>query len=265
MAGPKNATTGKDGQRIYTWRGENFWSVTTIIGGGVPKPTLLPWGIKAVAEAAVEAISYLPQMVADDREGAIKWLKGSPYSQRDKSADLGSLIHEMAEAHALGKPQPKWSKEAQPYMEGFLQFIEDFDPGFLALEASVFNREQRYAGTLDAIATIQLPLHPEPQTFLIDTKTGKGVYPEVALQLAAYRRAEFIGLPDGSETPLPDIDGALCLHLTPDGYRLIEIDTGDDVYAAFLYAREVFRWSQETSKTVLGAEYGPNVQTKVAV
>ena len=49
---PRNATESGS-KRLYAWRGEKFWSVTTIISGGLPKPALLPWGIKAVAEAAV--------------------------------------------------------------------------------------------------------------------------------------------------------------------------------------------------------------------
>ena len=57
---------------------------------------------------------------------------------------------------------------------------------------------------------------------------------------------------------MPQVDGALGLHLTPLGYRLIEVRADRDVFAAFLYAREVFRWQQETSKTVLGTEYGMN-------
>jgi len=59
------------------------------------------------------------------------------------------------------------------------------------------------------------------------------------------------------------VDGALCLHLTPEAYRLIEVRADDAVFAAFLYAREVYRWSIETSKTVLGVEYGRKEGTLV--
>lgn len=255
MSCPKNATTARGGKRFYTWRSEDYWSVTTIIGGGVPKPALLPWGIKMVAEAAVDSIGFLPEMVERDRDEAIRYLKGSPYAKRDAAADLGTDIHAAAEAYALGQPYPEWSILVKPYMRGYVQFLEDFTPTFTATEASVYNRTQKYAGTLDAIATLTLPLHEQPGTFLLDTKSGKGIYPEIGLQLAAYRNAEFIGLPDGSEAPMPEVDGALGLHLTPQGYRLIEVRTDADVFAAFLYAREVFRWQQDTAKTVLGLEY----------
>lgn len=264
MTGPRNATTRPGGKRTYSWRGEEYWSVTTIIGGGIPKPALLPWGIKMVAEAAVDAIGFLPEMVERDRDEAIRYLKGSPYAKRDTAADLGTLVHKWIEAYSLKKPMPKAPDTVVPYLDSFLQFLEDFHPEFTATEASVYSRTQKYAGTLDSIATFRLPMHEEPGTFILDAKSGKGVYPEVGLQLAAYRYAEFIGLPDGSEAAMPDVDGALCLHLTPAGYRLIEVRADEEVFTAFLYAREVFRFVQDTSKTVLGLEHGPSVEAAVA-
>lgn len=264
MAGPRNSTTAR-GKRFYSWRNESYWSVTTIISGGIPKPALLPWGIKMVAEAAVEICEQLPSMVAADRDSAIRFLKGSPYAKRDAAADLGSLVHQTIEAHALGKPQPEAPLPVRPYMRSFRMFLEDIQPVFTATEASVYNRTEKYAGTLDGIATMTLPLQERPGSYLIDAKSGKGVYPEVALQLAAYRHAEFIGLPDGSEAPMPKVDGALALHLTPAGYRLIEVQADDEVFRAFLYAREVFRWSEETSKAVLGLEYSSKVEEEAIV
>lgn len=271
MSSPKNATTGRSGKRFYSWRSENYWSVTTIIGGGVPKPALLPWGIKMVAEGAVTSRDVVAAMLrkCETPEACakgdfcgrctetIRWLKGLPYAKRDAAADLGTEVHVAAEAHSLGKPMPPWSPLVKPYMASFERFLADFQPVFTATEASVYNRTQRYAGTLDAIATLTLPMQEKPVTALLDVKTGKGVYSEVGLQLAAYRHAEFIGLPDGSEADMPDVDGGLCLHLTPDGYRLIEVRCDDEVFRAFLYAREVFRWLEETSKSVLGLAYGP--------
>ena len=154
----------------------------------------------------------------------------------------------------LDKPMPKVPEQVEPYLTSFRRFVEDFSPKYEAAEASVFNRKERYAGTLDAIVGLRLP-QGEPGRYVLDAKSGKGVYPEVGLQLAAYRYAEFIGAPDGSEQPMPETDGGLALHLTPDGYKLIEVDTSEQVYASFLYAREVYRFQLEISKTVLGAEY----------
>lgn len=255
---PRNATSAGS-KRYYSWRNERYWSVTTIIGGGVPKPALLPWGIKSVAEGAVAEREIVAAMLAKCEtptecakgefcascDQAVRYLKGIPYAHRDRAADLGTYIHAATEAYALGKPFPTWPPAVRPRMKQFMQFLSDYKPEYEATEASVYNRTERYAGTLDAIMVIG------SRRFVEDTKSGKGVYPEVALQLAAYRHAEFIGVADGSEGPMPETDGAVVLHLTDSEYQLVEVDAGPEVFRSFLYAREVFRWSEETSKRVL--------------
>lgn len=258
MPGPRNSTT-TGSKRYYSWRNEKYWSVTTIIGGGVPKPALLPWGIKSVAEGAVRERDVIAAMLAQcdtpdvcgkgefcpQCDQTIRYLKGIPYAHRDRAADLGTYIHNAAEAYVLGKPFPKWPPLVLPRMRAFEQFLHDYEPSYEAAEASVYNRTQRYAGTLDAILRIQ------GRRLIGDTKSGKGVYPEVGLQLAAYRYAEFIAGADGSEQPMPEVDGGVVLHLTDGGYELIEVRCDQEVFRSFLYAREVFRWQEELSKTVL--------------
>lgn len=246
---PRNARSSGS-KRYYDWKGERFWSVTTILSGGVPKPALLPWGIKMVAEGAVEAArsgALLP-MVEQDADAAVQFLKGLPYAKRDRAANLGTEIHEAIEILAQGKPWPDWPLPIRPHMERFREFVDAYRPEWIASEASVYSRSQAYAGTLDAIVKIG------DRTLLLDVKTGKGIYPEVALQLSAYRFAEFIGLPDGEEEPMPLVDGCVALHLTDQFAHLIEVRSDEAVLNAFLYAREVFRWQEETSKTAIAKE-----------
>lgn len=259
---PRNASSVA-GKRLYDdpVTGEKFWSVTTIIGGGLPKPALLPWGIKSVAEVAVAKRKTLMAMTGEcERSGActpedwcsvcdaaVRWLKSSPYQKRDKAADLGTRIHEAAEAYKLGKPAPPWPDDIAPTMEQYERWLLAFAPTFDQVEQTVYNRSQRYAGTLDAIVTLS-----DGKRLLIDYKTGKSIYPEVGLQLAAYRFAEYMRLPDNSEEKVPEVDGAAVLHLTPDSWQFIDVRADDEVFAAFLYARETFRFMEETSKTVIG-------------
>lgn len=269
MTAPKQATTRAGGQRFYSWRNESYWSVTTIIGGGVPKPALLPWGIKSTAEGVVKQRGVLAAMLAACEtpdacangefcgpcDQTIRWAKSLPYAIRDRAADLGTQVHEWIEAHRLDKPMPTVPLPIRPYLRSFEQFLADFEPDYHMVEASVYNRTEHYAGTLDAIVRLRLPLNEHAGQYVLDAKSGKNVYPEVGLQLAAYRFAEFIGAPDGSEQLMPPTDGGLALHLSPVTYRLIEVRCDEDVFRAFLYAREVFRFVSETGKTVLGQEY----------
>lgn len=244
---PRNAITRPGGSRTYEWRGDEYWSVTTIINGGLPKPVLVNWAKKFVATYAWENFDTLASMhAAGDEDGAIGWLKDSPWRSRDKAADLGSVVHASCEAVALGKPVPPWPKHAQPRMDGFKAFLTENEPDFHNVEASVFNRSELYAGTLDAIATIA------GRRYLLDTKTGKGVYPEVSLQLAAYRFAEFIGGADGAEVPMPAVDACAVLHLPEvGGYELIEVRADEQVFRTFQYVREVYRWQKDIAKSVI--------------
>lgn len=279
---PRNASSVGN-KRLYDdpLTGEKFWSVTTVISGGLPKPALLPWGINSVAEAAVHKRKTLLAMTSECEtdgkctpgqwcsscDAAVRWLKSSPYQQRDKAADLGSRIHEAAEAYKLGKPAPPWPDDIAPTMGQYERWLNLLEPTFEQVEQTVYNRTQRYAGTLDAI--IRLPLTdrtrqlalsadwplPEDRDYLlllIDYKSGKAIYPEVALQLAAYRYAEYMRLPDNSEAPVPVVDGAAALHLLPDAFHFLPVRADAEVFNAFLYARETFRFMEEISKTVIG-------------
>lgn len=278
MSGPRNATTTSRG-RVYTWAGQSFWSVTTVLGGGLPKPALLPWGIKATATAAVAEAERVAAMVRaagddpcpcamrchDEKErcsascealvSVIGWLKGAPYRQRERAADLGSLVHARIEALILGQPQPPAPPVAAGFLAAFDAFLADWSPEFLAAEMTVYSRSAAYAGTLDWIARI-----PGLGVVLGDTKTGRSVYADAALQLTAYRRAEFAGMPDGTEAPMPETDLAAVLHLRPDGtYSLLPARTDDDVWQTFLYVAQVFRWAESIAKSALGEPFVPAV------
>lgn len=271
---PRNAES-VGSKRLYSdpLTGEKFWSVTTIIGGGLPKPALLPWGIKSVAEVAVAKRKTLLAMTSECETGgnctpgdwcsscdaAVRWLKSAPYQQRDKAADLGTKIHEAAEAYKLGKPMPPWPDDIAPSMAQFERFLLAFAPTFEQVEQTVYHRAQRYAGTLDAILTLS-----DGKRVIVDYKTGKAVYPEVALQLAAYRYAEYMRLPDNTEAPVPEVDAAAVLHLLPGSWQFIDVRADQEVFTAFLYARETFRFMEELSKRVIGEALLPTATMEAA-
>ncbi len=259
MSPAQRQNTG-GGRRFYIWgRGERYWSVTTILKA-LPKDALKWWAAGRVAEFAYDRSKTWFTM---NRAEAIDWLKREPLRFSEDRADVGKAIHAAAEAWVLKKPlRGDFLEEEQKAIGHFLDFVDRLKPRFILTEASVFHRRQKYAGTLDAI-----PWDPGDRDFvrlLVDYKTGgdieedKGVYPEVALQLAAYGRAEFIGAPNGAEVPLPEVDGAAVLHVQAGGWRLVPVDAlRDDVFKAFLYVREVFRWLEVTSKDVLGTPLEP--------
>lgn len=277
MTTPRN--TRKVGtNRVYEWRRpgtpldekpEIYWSVTTLIKGGLPSPALTYWAAKATAEFAVANHRQVSAMVEavklkkdehgfirvtdpDVVQSAIDWLKQAPWRERDRKADVGTAVHAAAEAHVLGKPMPQVADEARPYVDAFLRFLSDWKPRYQLAEASVYNRTFRYAGTLDAIMDVD-GLDVKPTRLIVDYKTtGSGVYPEAALQLAMYRNAEFVGMPDGTEAEMPAVDGSAVLWLRPDGYDFIPVVSDEAVFQSARYCIEVFRWAEELSKRVIG-------------
>ncbi len=251
----------------------NLWSVTTLNSYGTPMSGgLQDYLVKAPAERAYDRFDLLAQYRKDnDRDGAIKWLKQARYEKSDKAKARGTDVHIAAEAIALGQAYDV-EEHIKPYVDQYLGLLERHEPRFLMAEAPVYNVSKNYAGTTDGI----MELDGRPLIFDIKT-TDKDLdaysrppYPEVALQLAAYSRAELVGLlsekrevdyrryyvydPDGHHEPMPKVDGGVCIVVSPYDCRLIPIRIDDEVFRCFLHVREVARWTFDVSKRVIGPE-----------
>jgi hypothetical protein len=245
VTAPALAGTSPNGHRIYTWQGRDYPSVTAIINGGVPAPFLVRWAAKAAADYAVANLDHLRHLPTDQ---AVREVKQAPWARRDQAASLGDQVHAAIDAHTTGRPRPTVPPEAVPYLAAFDRFLLERNPAFLASEQTVYSRRFGYAGTFDAICTL-----PRLGVVLVDVKTGRRIYPEVALQLAAYAHADFIGHPDHTEAPLPELHAAAVLHLRPSGYRLVQVPIGQAVLEAFLAALAVFRFATDLAPTLLAA------------
>jgi hypothetical protein len=244
MTSPRNATTTNKG-RTYTWGNESFTSVTTLLGA-LSKPALVNWAAKSVAEYAVEHMPEIYALAQADPAGAVRALKGSPWQARDNAADLGTAVHDHIEARIIGKTPPEPTSDVAKRLGWFEDFCNDYQPEFEAAEATVYNRRASYAGTLDSIAVIG------GERYIIDVKTTKsGVYPEHALQLAAYAHAEFVGAPDGTELALPNIDAGAILWINPNGYQLVRVRIDDEVFAYFLAIATAWEFQNVIGKSAL--------------
>ena len=244
MANPRNATTTKSG-RTYAWGNESFTSVTTLLGA-LSKPALVNWAAKMVAEYAVDNGAEIMALAKADRDGAIRALKGSPWQKRDNAGLLGTAVHEQIEARIIGQTPAEASPEVADRVGYFEAFCRDYSPEFEAAEATVYNREYAYAGTLDSIAVVG------GERFIIDVKTTKsGVYPDHALQLAAYAHAEFIGAPDGSEIRMPEIDSGAVLWIGPQGYQFTRVRIDSMIFHYFTAIAEAWEFQNVTGKTAI--------------
>lgn len=242
--------------------GQKLMSVTTILELGVPKDKLVHWAAWEVARCAMD---YLPRLLRargdEARRGVLNWLQKAAERKRDDAAALGTAIHDAAEAHGLGTPWPEPTEEQRPYIEAFARFCERWQPRWEAAEMVLANFTDGWAGKGDAWVWLTLP-DIGLVLIYVDWKTGKNIYPEVAMQMAAYIRAEVGYLRDGTQIIPPQVKHAAVVHLRPSkypqtgGYRVRPVDVSDDVYASFLTARRTaVDWVTGRSKLVLGKPY----------
>lgn len=193
----------------YRLDGLPVTGVTTLINGGIPKEMLIPWAAEVAGEWAIKHLDELPTMDPND---AIREMKMAWRKIRDDAGVTGTAVHKLAEQ--LSKTgEVDADEDLLGYIEGFVQFLDDWQISPVLVERKVANRKHHYAGMFDMYATS--PFLADGKLVQIDLKTSKGVYGETALQLAAYARAEFYLDDNGVEQPMPEVHATFVAHVTP--------------------------------------------------
>lgn len=222
----------------YTFDGNEYPTVTTILQV-ISKPALVGWAAKSVAEEAV-------RRVKNGEDLDVRSLAASPWRARDAKGDIGSVVHSVLESYAKGEVVAVSSvpEDARAHVSSLLEWLHEFKPEVLASEVTVFHENPRYAGTFDAVMKLPSAMGPNVggRTLLVDVKTGKAVYREAELQLAAYRHANFIGRADSTREDMPVVDGCCVLHVTPDAAQMVEVPADDHAYEAFLAAARLWEY-----------------------
>lgn len=224
----------------YLLDGEKVPGVTTIIGKGLPKPALTTWAANTAAAHAVDHWEELGGLAVSER---LDRIKKAPWADRDAAAGKGTAVHGLAERLIHGEAV-EVPEELAGHVEACVAFLDISGADPIVVERPVFNRRWKYGGTLDLIATLA-----DGQTWLLDWKTNRsGPYGDVALQLAAYARAEFYINENGEEQPLPHIDRAGVVWLRSDGFELYPFRIDEQVWRSFLYVKSVAdfaEWSRD--------------------
>jgi len=322
MAVAKRVTTKNSGRYYVDANDQRYWSVTTILGDGIPKKALTQWAgnesakyvmqqlavplrevrialeslqnhvrvedLNTAALSPDEALALLTDMgyenetykskdfytslatlLASDSETVqvtgYDQIRNASNRTRDTAGKAGSQAHDLIEHYILtiaegsswdwdvslgGAPEP-----VKQIIARFQDFEREWEPEWEATELTVFNATAGYAGSLDFIAHI--PLLGEGLT-LGDFKTGRGVFPETALQMAAYRHAEFVETAGHkASVPMPKTERSIVVHLRPDDdksyqdkhpksyYEVIPMDTGEEVFEMFKYVTQVAWFTRE--------------------
>jgi hypothetical protein len=246
-------------KHVYTWRDGTvdsgpLPSVTGILGIVDKSGPLVGWAKRETAACAVRNLDMLVKMRETGGDSAaVNWLKAIPDYQRDTAASMGTRVHALAESVARGQ-EVELTDEERPFIAAYQQFLKEWEPTYLAAEEMVASMTYRYAGTLDAIVAMA------GDVWCLDTKTGAGVYPDTALQLAAYSGAEFIGRPgDTKRYSIPKVTAYGVLHLRPEGYEVVPYNVTPRTFSAFLEALRLYRWREDEAPTIMGQPLGRKI------
>ena len=217
----------------YYWLdGDPYVSVTNAIGV-LDKPALRYWFGREVWRA----MSADPTLSEKDALGA-------PYRVSDDAKSRGSTIHSIVEAYRHTEEYIETvPSQFKGYAQAFYRWTADNHIAIVEHERTVVSRKHGYAGTLDLLVNI----NGNEMPIIIDVKTGKDIYPEAYLQLAAYRQAL---KENGQETA-----GSAVLLLQEDGSFKYQF-TQEDYFRTFFACLVIFQWQHAEEMANL-RQYAP--------
>lgn len=220
----------------FSANGHKYWldrrpvpGVTTLLGKGLPKPALVYWSAKCVAEYVIDNPEGVEQLRSMGRGPAVAALKGVPWQSRDEAAIRGTDVHDLAEKLAHGR-EVEVPEHLAGHVEGYARWLDLYQVEALHTELPVASRKWWYAGKFDMIC--RFGRGPwAGRVALVDNKTSKGVYGETALQTAAYASAEFMAPDPDTEIELPEIEATGVVHVTDAGSEFYPLAGGPDEIA----------------------------------
>lgn len=225
----------------YSIDGRKAIGVTTAIGEGFPKPALPYWAAKVVAQHVVDMdLDDLDVLRRLGREAAVGALKNIPWAQRNAAAVRGTEVHNIAEKVITGQDVPI-PEHLFGHVEAVVAFLDEWQVKPVLVEKVVGSYAFGYCGTFDLIGDL-----PDGRRVLFDYKTSAGIYPDMALQLAAYRWADVFVAEKDLELPMSEvrIDEAKAVHVRADGYDVIPLDTSESVFKIFCHCLAVAKARQ---------------------
>lgn len=121
---------------------------------------------------------------------------------KELGGDRGSKVHQAVRRIVYGgvvsmedyfeNPNTLEMEQLKPKeyfaVQTFAEWFEKERPRVIACEITVWNEKYRYAGTLDLLAELKSDEYRFPR--IIDVKTSQNIYPEMELQVSAYKHAD---------------------------------------------------------------------------
>lgn len=250
--GDLDGTSRRDEAGYYQWpaydmpESKKYISVTSVLSV-LSKPGLYRWYASREREYVASRVEAVyrgeingKQLLAEMRDD--KW-KPQAEQFRNMRAGLGSVVHHAITRYVLDRESglsPSMvgiTGDTDKHMQSFHKWFEAEKPSYHFVEGPVFNEALGYAGTSDALVEFR------DGTFILDYKISPETNKDHALQVAAYRRADFIGIPTtGQIVPMPKTDGGKILLVHENGCKLFSHKGDDREFDMFRAALDLWRW-----------------------
>jgi len=221
--------------RYYTIEGKKIPSVTTILNV-LNKPQLVSWAARLTRDYIKQELLAYKRADSFKDLDLDKLLAKSELEHdrvRNAAAAHGIAVHSSIASYIGNKHNIAYE---DPAIRAFREWEDAAKFVPIATEKLVFSREHQYAGTADLIGTLNGRLA------ILDIKTGRGVYPEYKLQLAAY------GVAWGEMSGhFPEV--CMNLHVRSD-FTIAEANTFTaaelfPLFQTFLAAKRLFEWQSD--------------------
>ncbi len=242
-----------DASHIYSVNDKVIYGVTSIVNI-INKPALTYWAANKGAEVFLENMKAGVALDEIQIKQMADMIKTAHTQTKNKAADIGTMIHLWLEgflkAGIAKKPLPK--KPINPEMKNavnsFLEWTKKNKVKFTETERKVYSQKYKYAGTCDAIATIN------GKPTIIDFKTSNAVYPESFLQTVAYQAAI-------EEETNKKFTHNLILRLSKENHQkgiepfeVLETTNHRENFKTFLACKKIYEWQQEIKKVAILAK-----------
>lgn len=263
MTAPAAASRNEVGQRVYIVEGLDMPSSSTCLAY-LDRPGINGWKFKAIAKGVAEN-ETLQTLARNGKEwkAAMEAIDAQP---KDAS-EIGTAVHSAVELWLTDNTEglehlfrelsacedeiPDFAAIVSDHLDRFIEAVRDFQIRPLYVEQSLCHIQAHYAGTADGAGWLVDPEHVCDLAHIWDVKTGKAVYPEVALQMSSYARAtHLIRFDHETQTNIivgpndgicPSVGYAISLHV--DRCEIFPVRL-TDAFVAFVASRDVTRWKE---------------------
>lgn len=216
----------------YKIDGHKVPGVTTALGI-LSKDALVGW---AARQSATYAVDHWDELAGMGPAQRLDKIEKARWETNHAATARGTEIHALGEKLVHGVEVDVPDEHRGP-VEAYARFLDRWGIDPIAAETPLGHSKHYYGGTADLWANVGAR---DNAPALIDLKTGKGVYDETALQLAAYRFADLCVI-DGVEQSTPEVEHVYVAHILPDAVRLVPVVADLETFKAFLYALTLYR------------------------